>query len=100
MNSLDALQEWFATQCNGCWEHERGITIDTIDNPGWHVRIELAGTTQEGLVLKPVGVTRSEDDWYECRVIDEIFEGVGAARNLGDILDVFLSWTKKTPTGL
>lgn len=97
MSSLKGLQDWFAAQCNGDWEHGHGITIDTIDNPGWHVRIELEGTVQAGVALEPVEVSRGEDDWYQCRVNGEVFEGFGAVSNLDDILDVFLSWTQKNP---
>lgn len=32
--------DWFASQCNGDWEHMHGITIETTDNPGWYVTIE------------------------------------------------------------
>lgn len=41
---IDRIQSWFAERCNGEWEHEFGITIETLDNPGWRVRIDLAGT--------------------------------------------------------
>ncbi|GHB54781.1 hypothetical protein GCM10010331_48120 [Streptomyces xanthochromogenes] len=34
-NVLDRLQSWYSAQCNGDWEHEWGIKIDTLDNPGW-----------------------------------------------------------------
>lgn len=39
------LNRWFATQCNGDWEHMNGVKIETTDNPGWWVRIEIDGTT-------------------------------------------------------
>ena len=33
--SLSALENWYAGQCNGVWEHGCGVRIDTLDNPGW-----------------------------------------------------------------
>jgi len=33
-NLLQFLQEWYLEQCNGDWEHEFGIKIETLDNPG------------------------------------------------------------------
>ena len=42
------LSDWYQSQCNGTWEHELGIVIDTIDNPGWLVKIDLRGTASEG----------------------------------------------------
>jgi len=29
------LETWFASMCNGDWEHTYGITLETVDNPGW-----------------------------------------------------------------
>jgi Immunity protein 53 len=44
MNALQELQQWYQSQCNGDWEHTYGVKIDTLDNPGWSVTIELADT--------------------------------------------------------
>ena len=42
------LQNWFKSQCDGDWEHEYGVKIETVDNPGWYVVINLTGTECEG----------------------------------------------------
>ncbi len=34
-------------QCDGEWEHDYGIKIETLDNPGWLVSIDLLGTDLE-----------------------------------------------------
>ena len=44
MNILARLQTWYARQCNGEWEHSFGINIQSCDNPGWWVKINLVGT--------------------------------------------------------
>ena len=36
---LSYLTAWFARQCDGDWEHDLGIRIETLDNPGWAVDI-------------------------------------------------------------
>ena len=54
MNSLEWLQSWYAAQCNDTWEHDHGITIDTLDNPGWHVRIDVDRRSNH-LVFEPMG---------------------------------------------
>ena len=41
---LKALMEWYAAQCDGSWEHDYGIKIDTLDNPGWYLEIDLTDT--------------------------------------------------------
>ena len=48
------LQRWFAAQCDGQWEHGFGITIETLDNPGWSVRICVEGTRLEFAQFEPV----------------------------------------------
>ncbi|MGW6512521.1 Imm53 family immunity protein, partial [Streptomyces niveus] len=37
----------YAQQCGGEWEHERGVRIATLDNPGWTVSIDLEETELE-----------------------------------------------------
>jgi hypothetical protein len=39
---LQWLQEWYLEQCDREWEHEYGIKIGTLDNPGWTITIDLA----------------------------------------------------------
>jgi len=38
------LQQWYLQQCDGDWEHGYGLHIGTLDNPGWTVDVNLAGT--------------------------------------------------------
>jgi hypothetical protein len=42
--TLSGLQDWYARQCDGDWEHQFGISIESLDNPGWPIRIDLHGT--------------------------------------------------------
>jgi immunity protein 53 of polymorphic toxin system len=42
-DTLRRFQNWYQAHCNGDWEHHAGVTIDTLDNPGWSVRIHLTG---------------------------------------------------------
>ncbi|MEM9781709.1 MAG: Imm53 family immunity protein [Pseudomonadota bacterium] len=44
MDVLCRLQAWYLTQSDGGWQHQCGVTIETLDNPGWHVEIDLTGT--------------------------------------------------------
>ena len=32
---------WYKTNCDGDWEHSYGITLQTLDNPGWHLTVDL-----------------------------------------------------------
>ncbi|CAN5332574.1 hypothetical protein BH18ACI2_BH18ACI2_12670 [soil metagenome] len=48
MSVLADLQKWYESQCNEDWEHQYGVTIGTLDNPGWTVTIDLVNTDLEG----------------------------------------------------
>jgi hypothetical protein len=52
------------------WEHSFGITIETIDNPGWSVTISLERTELESMPVEPVKTEANERDWVQCRVAE------------------------------
>ena len=47
-DSLIWMQDWYKKQCDGDWEHQNGIRIETIDNPGWKIVIDLVETELDG----------------------------------------------------
>lgn len=89
------LQSWYAAMCDGAWEHQHGIRIDTIDNPGWAVRIDVNGTELNRKNFETVSIHRTDDDWIRCEIKDDVYEGVGGAGNLTEILHIFLQWAEK-----
>jgi hypothetical protein len=42
MDEFSELQDWYAAHCNGEWEHQHGVVIESLDNPGWWVKIGKA----------------------------------------------------------
>ncbi len=84
------LQEWYLSQCDNDWEHSYGIKIDTLDNPGWTVTIDLAGTKLEGLVSARQRIDRDEDDWAQYEVRGQQFIACGGPLNLEELIDMFL----------
>ena len=106
-DSISWLQTWYTTQCDGDWEHDYGIAIGTLDNPGWYVVINLVDTPLETAVFEPVQRHRSEDDWVECRVVethaeerwewvDDVkgpkYRGAGGSQNLLELVHIFREW--------
>ncbi len=91
---LTWIQAWFFSQCNEVWEHSYGIKIDTLDNPGWSVVIDLNGTSLESKSMDTISINRTEDDWINCSVSDNQFKGYGGPENLRDILNTFKSWVE------
>ncbi|WP_425518070.1 Imm53 family immunity protein [Polymorphospora rubra] len=57
------LQSWYREQCDEEWEHEYGVRITTLDNPGWLVEIDLIGTEMEGCVREWSRTESSTGRW-------------------------------------
>ena len=96
MNALKELQRWYDSQCNGHWEHSYGVKIDTLDNPGWAVRIDLSATTLASRSFAEFRRDEGETKWLFCRVHNGQFLGDGGPLMLEDILQVFLDWAAAT----
>jgi hypothetical protein len=88
------LEEWNGANCDGEREHVYGIKIDTIDNPGWSVSIDLAGTALEPKAFTTVSIDKGDCDWILCRIGNKIFEGAGDPFKLENILTIFREWAE------
>lgn len=104
-DDLAWLMQWYLAQCDENWEHEFGVTIDTLDNPGWSLLVDLDGTALEGVQFTPVyeGVSEAEQPvqgldgdvpWLVCRVEDSKFKGWGGPRDLGRLIATFRAWAE------
>ena len=99
MNSLVKLSDWFSENCNGEWEHTYGVSIETLDNPGWAVRIDVRELELSQREFPPIQIDRGDFDWLNCKVENEVFVGFGGPCNLDEILDVFLNWAVANKAG-
>jgi hypothetical protein len=89
------LQAWYAVHCDDEWEHGFGVSIDTLDNPGWHVKIDTRGTALEGQAFEPVDIERGDHDWLKATAQDGVFEAYCGPLNLGEVLDRFRGWAQR-----
>ena len=96
MESLSTVEDWFSAQCDGDWEHSYGICIETLDNPGWSVKVDLCATPLESKSFNPIVIDRTESDWLRCQVTAGTFLGAGGPKNLREILSLFTDWMKET----
>jgi hypothetical protein len=94
-NNLFWLQKWYYSQCDGDWEHEFGITIKTVDNPGWYLTINLKGTECEGVDFQSIQENRNEESWYFCLVRDYDFIASCGPCDLNAVLQIFRNWVEK-----
>ena len=68
------LQDWTKSQIDGDWEHELGISISMLDNPGWILSADISNYGEFLKETKPLG--RDNDvDWidFEVRVIAKTY---------------------------
>lgn len=86
------LQQWYHDHCNEDWEHGYGITIRTIDNPGWRIEINLVETELEGANFSKICLERDENDWVRCEVINGQFQAACGPMNLIEMLGYFRQW--------
>jgi hypothetical protein len=92
MSTLERLQRWYEDHCDGDWEHAYGVTVGTLDNPGWFVTVDVTGTPLASAAFSPIQDLDHERDWLACKVEGGKFHGHGGPAQLERILDVFLSW--------
>ena len=89
-DALYLLQRWYLSQCDNEWEHGYGVSIDTLDNPGWKLRVDLSGTDLADRVSDWSKIDRSEHDWVHWRVQSSTFEAACGPTNLNEAILTFL----------
>lgn len=89
MKELEWLERWYEKACDGDWEHLYGISIDTLDNPGWRVRVDLRETMCEDMCMNEIAQDNGEKDWLVCHIKNGVFEGYGDCCKLGTIIEIF-----------
>jgi hypothetical protein len=92
---LAKLCEWYREQCDGEWEHGAGVLIDTLDNPGWQVKIDLRETAAENYVFETIMFNEGESNWLTCSKSGTNYQGAGDPSKLPVILEYFLKLVGK-----
>jgi len=100
MELLSWIQDWFCSNCNGDWEHNQNFTIETLDNPGWSVFINLEETIMERKPFSRIYLERDENDWVYCTVENKVFKSACGPRNLIEVLSIFKQWCDSTTSSM
>lgn len=93
-NNFLWLLNWYQDHCNGDWEHGRGIHIESIDNPGWSLTINLENTELENKNFHEIMLEKSTDDWFICFMKNKNFEGRCGPSNFLQVLQIFRDWAE------
>lgn len=94
---FDWLIRWYSNQCNGIWELENQIKIDTLDNPGWTIEIGLKSTQLEQSEIKSRSI-RNEDEtnWFVYLIEKATYDASGDTFKLPTLVEIFRSiWENK-----
>ena len=88
-STIKRIQDWYKSHCNGDWEHSYGVSICTLDNPGWKLRINLTNTGLENIDYEQKK-DNGDDDWCFIRIKDNFFEGYSDPDKLELMIKIFL----------
>jgi hypothetical protein len=88
---------WYRSRCDGDWEHQHGVRIGTLDNPGWSLDVDLDETPQAGETLPQKMIERSEDDWIFVEVKDGHFRARGGPGNLAEMIESVAAFVEGRP---
>ncbi|WP_353573111.1 immunity 53 family protein [Candidatus Albibeggiatoa sp. nov. BB20] len=86
---FNMLNQWYESQCDGEWEHTYGIIIETLDNPGWRVCIDMQDL--EGCIAKFTPIVKEEQNgWVSINIQNGVFIGAGDPNKLEFIIKTFI----------
>ena len=91
-DALAALQAWYADRCDGEWEHAYGVKLETLDNPGWRLVVDLVDTDVAGRPFDRVERFRDDADWVVAYRDEARWNGACGALQLGEMLGLFVAW--------
>ena len=92
-HALDALMQWYSDNCNGEWEHQYGIEIVTLDNPGWSFNVDLAETKLAGVpFITAEHQMESNASWWRCWKEGDLFHAACGASDLATVIGIFIEW--------
>ncbi len=72
------------------------IKIETLDNPGWHIDIDLSSTEVENKPFQEIYQDFENDiSWLHCKVTNKIFSAACSPDNLVTVLEIFKCWIEE-----
>lgn len=92
IDNLEWLGNWYQEQCDGEWEHNRGVRLETLDPRGWELTIHLTGTSAENAEPQRLSFDSTAGEWIACSISPEQFRGAGDPRRLEQIIGIFRKW--------
>jgi hypothetical protein len=101
MSDVSRLEAWYSRQCDGKWEHQYGVNIGTLDNPGWTLTVDLVKTDLASApfttIAEGVGPDEHSDNssWISCKRVGYQWKGAGDESKLGRLISEFVTWAEQ-----
>src|SRR4051812_6658334 len=100
---------WYLAQCDEEWEHQYGVSIGTLDNPGWSLTVDLEKTALEGKRFEPISENAAQSQassqrldgdvpWLVASVEGTKFKAFGGPRDLPRLIEAFRSFATEQDT--
>ena len=101
-DDLEWLGTWYQQQCNGTWEHQKGMLLEPVSTTsqstaqtGWRLKIDLRGTAAAGVAPRRLALFAMRGSWLHCVLQAQCFEGEGA--EVEELIGVFRKWVEGHP---
>jgi len=87
---IERIQDWYKINCNGDWEHSYGYKIETLDNPGWAIKIDLAETALENLEFqREYQNPKNNNDWFHISTENKVLNIYCGPENMKSTFEIF-----------
>ncbi len=90
-----SLVDWYSRHCDGDWEHQHGVRLETLDNPGWILTVDLIHTNLQGCLMPELSEGCNPDGhpispfWIHCFVADNQFKAACDPTQLARLFEEF-----------
>lgn len=100
-SAMEWITDWYRRQCDGTWEHERGLVIQTLDNPGWLLKVNLVGTDLKRAagrdsLISSFGTNEQghpiSPNWFHSQIRGSQYVAAGDASQLPYLFTAFRAW--------
>ena len=92
---LEWLEKWYKSQCNNEWEHNFGIKIETIDNPGWTLSIDLEDTEHNLNMVNWSQFGDFDKRWVGFKIEKNVYYASSDPENLNTLIYIFKEFIEK-----
>lgn len=91
---ISELENWLKKRCDGDWEHQGGISIESTDNPGWYIQIDFDDLDPpEAIAIEKYNVYRTDTDFVTAKY-DEANRSLGIACGISNLSEALMLLTR------